>query len=51
MLTRAGIHHRIVRIACWTGACLVAGAFVAALAAPNPIPGPKKEEGYQTPVP
>lgn len=38
-------------LAKWAAAVVVAGTVVSALAAPNPMPGPKKEEGFQTAAP
>jgi D-alanyl-D-alanine carboxypeptidase (penicillin-binding protein 5/6) len=35
----------------WLAAVLVCGAAASSFAAPNPIPGPKKEEGFQTSAP
>ncbi len=49
MLTRGGMQP-MLKIAGWSVACLLAGTVVAALAAPNAMPGPKKEDGFQTSV-
>jgi D-alanyl-D-alanine carboxypeptidase (penicillin-binding protein 5/6) len=38
-------------LAKWAVAAIVAGTVASALAAPNPMPGPKKEEGFQTAAP